>query len=97
MRNVGPAHPDIPQEAPLSPLYEGKTACDHNPAGPSPLPVLVGTEDGNQVNSFLFNGRLGERRDAESGGRIQRERHSKSSQGCVEKTAGEMGERQEMG
>lgn len=41
---------------------------------PSPLPVLVGAENGNQVNSFLFNGSLGERRDTEGGGSIQRER-----------------------
>lgn len=69
----------MPPGGPLIPTHEGKTACNHSPTIPSPLPVLVGTENGNQVNSFLFNGSLEERRDTEGGGSIQRERHSKSS------------------
>lgn len=102
MRKVGPAHLDIPQVGPseprpASPTYEGKTACNHSPTIPSPLPVLVGAENGNQVNSFLFNGSLG-------GEKRHRgwEQHTgvtcwKTSWGWVEKTAVEMKKRQEMG
>lgn len=35
---------------------------------PSPLPVLVGAEDGNQINALLFNGSLGERGGTEMEG-----------------------------
>lgn len=53
--------------------------------------MLVGAENGNQVNSFLFNGSLRERRGTQ-GGRGYRGRHTESLVGT-----GEVKERQEMG
>lgn len=35
----------------------------------SPLPVFVGAENGNQVNTFLFNGSLGEKGGSQTGDR----------------------------
>lgn len=51
-----------------SPLGQGSAREDHlyPDPHPSPLPVLVGAEDGNQINALLFNGSLGERRGTET-------------------------------
>lgn len=59
----------IPKPSSSSPTREDKALGSPSPGIPAPsLPVLVGAEDGNQVNSFLFNGSLEERRGTEGGG-----------------------------
>ena len=47
---------------------QGKIICTQT-SHLSPLPVFVGAENGNQVNTFLFNGSLGERGGSQTGDR----------------------------
>lgn len=60
-RFIGPS-PGNPSRGKGQP---GKIVCTQT-LDPSPLPVLVGAENGNQGNALLFNGSLGERGGTET-------------------------------